>query len=154
MEPHELRRRRKALGLTQASLAARLGLSPDFIGLMERGAKPIVARTADAVRHMTPRALDRKPQLTDPMERIIEAALIDAGVRFVTDAGGGTDHRLDFHLPDHGLAIEVKRFYSARSGEQIARAPHVILAQGEVAVRALAAMIRSGGLTEIALSKA
>ena len=82
--------------------------------------------------------------LRDPMERLIEEALIDAGIRFATDEGGGTDTRLDFYLPDYDVYIEVERFHSARISEQMARAPNVIVAQGEVAVRFLAAAIRSG----------
>lgn len=82
--------------------------------------------------------------LRDPMERLIEEALVEAEIRFVTDEGGGTDTRLDFYLPDHDVYIKVKRFHSARISEQMARAPNVIVAQGEQAVRFLAATIRSG----------
>ncbi len=78
------------------------------------------------------------------MEREIEAALIDAGIAFTTDDGGQNETRLDFHLTDYDVAIEVKRFYSPRISEQMARAPNVIAAQGERAVRFLAAAIRSG----------
>ncbi len=147
MDGTELKAKRKALGMTQAQFAAALGLSRVFIGLMERGAEPVSPRTATAVQHLTPPPLARKPSLSDPMERLIEEALIGAGICFETDTGGGTDHRLDFHLPDFNLAIEVKRFHTPRVVEQLARAPDVILAQGEGAVRALTQMIRRGGLT-------
>ncbi len=83
----------------------------------------------------------------DPMERIIEGALIEAGIRYTTDHGGGTEHRLDFHLPDHHVAIEVKRMHTPRIAEQMSRTPNVIVAQGEAAVRFLAAAIRSGSFT-------
>lgn len=81
---------------------------------------------------------------TDPMERLIEAALIDAGIRY--EAEGDHDREgplLDFYLPDHDIAIEVKRMHSPRIATQMARAPNVIVAQGRVAVEALAEMIRS-----------
>lgn len=94
--------------------------------------------------------MTRTPRQGDPMERIIEEALIEAGVSFTPERSGGAAHRLDFHLPDIDLAIEVKRFHSPRAAEQLARFPNIVLAQGEVAVRALAAMIRSGGLTAVA----
>lgn len=83
---------------------------------------------------------------TDPMERIIEAALIDAGIVYTIESDSRNPHKLDFDLPVLGIAIEVKRFHSPRIADQMARAPNVIVAQGEAAVLALAAMIRNGGL--------
>jgi hypothetical protein len=80
---------------------------------------------------------------TDPMERIIEAALIDAGIAYESDFGGGTSHHLDFHLTDYGIAIEVKRLHSARISDQMARADNVIVAQGKEAVEFLANAIRA-----------
>ena len=94
----------------------------------------------------TPAAL----KSSDPLERMVEEALIAAGIPYLTDQGGETESRLDFHLPGLNVAIEVKRFYSSRTGEQIARAPNVIVAQGEAAVRFLAAAIRSGDFLEMA----
>ncbi|MDO7841055.1 helix-turn-helix domain-containing protein [Sphingomonas immobilis] len=144
-----LRDRRKALGYSQAALASAIGLSRDFIGQMERGVAEIAPRTAAAVRALKPPGSAPELRTTDPMERLIEAALIDAGIRYETDQGGGTSHRLDFHLPDYDVAIEVKRMHSDRTGAQMARAPNVIVAQGEVAVRFLAAAIRSGDFLQL-----
>lgn len=150
MNGDELRARRKAAGLTQAQLGVRLGLHRDFVGLMERGAQPIAERTALAVTAISPEAPSTEarelPPLitTDPMERIIERALLTAGIPFVADRNGGTSHNLDFDLPEHGIAIEVKRMHSPRVADQMARAPNVIVAQGEVAVRFLADAITSG----------
>lgn len=144
MDAIELRQRRKAAGLTQAQLGTKLGLHRDFIGLMERGLQPIAERTALAITALSPNApsagVRALPPLvtTDPMEQIIERALLTAGIRFVADRDGGTSHNLDFDLPDHGVAIEVKRLHSERTGDQMKRAPNVIVAQGEVAVRFLA----------------
>lgn len=78
---------------------------------------------------------------TDPMERIIEAALIDARISYLIDGDGG-QYRLDFYLPELDVHIEVKRFHSERIGRQMAQFENVIVAQGRVAVEALAAMIR------------
>ena len=47
----------------------------------------------------------KAPRTRDPMERIVEEALIAAGVNFLTDHGGQNSTRLDFELPDHGLSI-------------------------------------------------
>jgi transcriptional regulator with XRE-family HTH domain len=146
----ELKSIRKNLGLTQIEMAGQIGVTPSFLGLMERGVKPISARTIAAARAARPAALKKELETVDPMERIIEQALIDAGVKYLTDRGGRNDSRLDFELPDYDLAIEVKQFHSDRVGLQLARVPNVILAQGKPAVMALAAMIRAGGLSRLA----
>lgn len=153
MDGTELRAIRKGLGMTQGEMAQRLGVSATFIGMMERGDKPIADRTAISARALRPKPLDRSPQTHDPMERIIEEALIEAGIPYLTDHGGQNSTRLDFELPEHDLSIEVKRFHSPRAETQIARAENVILAQGEAAVRALAAMIRAGGLSAVNRSR-
>lgn len=144
MNGADMRDRRKALKLTQAELAERLGLHRNHVGLMERGDASIEPRTAAAMLALRPAPLDRKPGLRDPLERVIEQALIDAGIAYETDDGGGTESRLDFHLPAFDVSIEVKRFYTPRTGEQMARAPNVIAVQGERAVKFLAIAIRSG----------
>ena len=150
MDAAEMKARRKALKLTQAEFAERLGMHRDYVGQMERGKAPIEPRTAAAVCALKPAPLNRVPALADPMERIIEQALNEAGIIFVTDQGGANETRLDFYLPTYDVAIEVKRFYSARTSEQMARAPNVIVAQGETAIRFLAAAIRSGDLLLLA----
>jgi hypothetical protein len=75
------------------------------------------------------------------MERLIEAALIDAGIAYESDNGGGSPANLDFYLPAFDLHIEVKRLHSDRIAAQMARAENVIVAQGKPAVEALARMI-------------
>lgn len=52
MQPDELLAARRTMGLTQGELAERLGLTPQFIGMMERGEKPIEKRTALAVQQV------------------------------------------------------------------------------------------------------
>lgn len=84
-------------------------------------------------------------QTTDPMEQIIELALIKAGFEYRTDAGGGLPECLDFYVPALGLFIEVKRFHSPRIAEQMARTENVIVAQGKMAVVRLAEMIEHLG---------
>jgi hypothetical protein len=76
------------------------------------------------------------------MEQIIERALQDAGIRYITDQGGKNPSRLDFRLPCHDVEIEVKRFHSERTGDQMKRAANVIVAQGDAAVRLLADALR------------
>jgi len=77
---------------------------------------------------------------SDPMERIIAAALQDAGISYVREAYN--EARLDFYLPDFDTHIEVKQFHSERIGEQMERANNVIAVQGRTAVNFLAELIR------------
>lgn len=52
MQGDDLLKIRQALGWTQQVMAAELGLTPQFIGMMERGEKPIEVRTALAVQQI------------------------------------------------------------------------------------------------------
>ena len=52
MQGTELRDIRKQMEMTQAELAEALDLSQPFIGMMERGEKPIEKRTELAVRYL------------------------------------------------------------------------------------------------------
>ncbi len=52
MDGSELRRRRKAMKLTQAELGDEIGLSRDFVGQMERDVAVISPRTAAMVAHL------------------------------------------------------------------------------------------------------
>ena len=133
----ELRERRKSLGLSQADLGARLGLSRDYIGQMERGTAPILPRTLVLLRAFAdpPRPATGRLLTNDPMERMVESALQAAGIAYETDRDGRNASNLDFRLPDYGVEIEVKRFHSDRIAAQMARAPNVIALQGEAAVR-------------------
>ena len=102
-------------------------------------------RDADLARSRQNSYRRRVMLTTDPMERLIEAALLDAEIEFIPGRGGMTENGLDFYLPRRDLYIEVKRFHSDRIAQQMSRADNIIVAQGERAVRQLAAMIRSWG---------
>lgn len=52
MQGEELKAIRKAIGMSQGQFAEALGLTGTFIGLMERGVKPIEKRTALAVLYL------------------------------------------------------------------------------------------------------
>ena len=52
MQGSELRDIRKALGLNQAAFGAALGVTDNFIYMMETGKKPIERRTALAARYL------------------------------------------------------------------------------------------------------
>jgi hypothetical protein len=72
----------------------------------------------------------------DPMEAMIETALIAAGIDYQHSHANPVG--LDFYLPTLDLHIEVKQFHTNRIAEQMSRAPNVIVAQGAVAVAWLA----------------
>lgn len=52
MQGDELKAIRKSLGWTQGEMAARLGMTNTYVGMMERGDRPIEKRTALAVGHL------------------------------------------------------------------------------------------------------
>lgn len=49
MNSDEFRAARARLGLTQSAFAERLGMAPNSVARMERGERPVTARTAAAV---------------------------------------------------------------------------------------------------------
>lgn len=53
MQGEEMKALRKGAGMTQDDLAEAIGMTKTYIGLMERGAKPIEKRTAIAIRCVT-----------------------------------------------------------------------------------------------------
>lgn len=90
----------------------------------------------------------RPTNTTDPMERMVEDALLEAGVAFEPNRDGGGRYNLDFYLPEYEVAIEVKRFHSDRIAEQMSRAPNVIALQGEEAIQLFCKLLAgaSGGV--------
>lgn len=54
MQAEELKAIRTATGLSQAEFADRLGMSRVFVGMMERGDRPIEQSTALAIRYLDP----------------------------------------------------------------------------------------------------
>lgn len=84
--------------------------------------------------------MERK--ISDPLENYVAQALDDAGIVFKHESEGDTLN-LDFHLPDHGLYVEVKRFHSDRIAGQMSRAGDVIALQGSAAVDLFCKLLRS-----------
>lgn len=82
--------------------------------------------------------------ITDPVEKVVAMALNQRGVPYVHESEGGT-HGLDFHLPDHGVFIECKRFHAPRIARQMGRVEHIIVLQGMEAARLFALLITSFG---------
>jgi len=65
MQGSELRAIRKALGLNQAAFGQAMGLTGNFIALMERGEKPIERRTELAARYLAlvPREIGQRGEV-------------------------------------------------------------------------------------------
>jgi transcriptional regulator with XRE-family HTH domain len=131
MTGNEVRAIRSALGLTQAELAERIGISRTFVGLMERGQKLVSKRTAAAIRAATPRAGDRVPTEADPQLRRLETALISQGVEFEQQFHSDGEE-FDFFLPQLSLAIVVDHD-SSRERRPTRDIRSVIVARGAAA---------------------
>lgn len=71
---------------------------------------------------------------TDPVESIVEDALDAAGIRHDVS-------HLDFFLPDYGVYVECKQFFTLRVVEQMVQASDVIVIQGRSAAISFAHMI-------------
>jgi transcriptional regulator with XRE-family HTH domain len=99
---------RLSLGLTQKELAEKISVSRVFVGMMERGEKPISSRTQLALLSLRPRALEQKPREYDPLLRQIEEALIENGVDF-TPQFRSDGQLFDFFLPEFEIGICLDR---------------------------------------------
>lgn len=71
----------------------------------------------------------KKIYYADNTEKQIGEILEKAGIRFVHESEDNT-LKLDFYLPDYGIYIEVKRFYSNRSSKQLSSEESIIFIQG------------------------
>ena len=78
----------------------------------------------------------------DPCEEIVRQALDDAGIAYNRNVQHLYGREIDFFLPDHGVLIEVKQFYTARAIEQLRSLPNCILLQGRRACELFAQMTR------------
>lgn len=79
--------------------------------------------------------------MQDPIEKIIENALIMSGIRYKGGREGHNPSNLDFALLDYDVEIEVKQFHSDRISAQMAKAPNVIAIQGRSAALCFASLI-------------
>lgn len=85
-----------------------------------------------------------KPRpLRDPVEMIVDKALMEAGYEFTIEGEPGhPDHRLDFDIPALGIAIECKFDHTPRVNEQLTRQRNIILIQGRGAALAFAQLLK------------
>jgi len=74
-----------------------------------------------------------KPHVADPVERYVQEALEQAGVKY-THETENKEQGLDFYLPNLGVYIECKAYYADRINKQI-EGKQVIVVQGYGAAR-------------------
>lgn len=73
--------------------------------------------------------MPRRPR--DLIKAEIFDGLVTAGIVFTQEGEPGhPDHRLDFDLPDHGIAIECKFDHTPRIADQLSRQRNIIVIQG------------------------
>lgn len=68
-----------------------------------------------------------------PLEQAVEEALTAAGEHFTCERES-SDQRLDFHLTERNVFIEVKAWHTPRISDQMASERNVIALQGPEAV--------------------
>lgn len=135
----DLRAIRLGLGLSQLQFATKLGLSRVYVGLLERGIKPVTERTKIAAFGLRPKPIERPLGEFDPLSRQIEAELLSNGLDFVRQFPSG-GMIFDFFLPEFELAINVQREQS----EAFRPTPEVrglIAATGKNAIEILALIL-------------
>ncbi|CAB4218679.1 hypothetical protein UFOVP1605_41 [uncultured Caudovirales phage] len=66
------------------------------------------------------------------LEQSLADSLTEVGISFIHESQ--RKQRLDFYLPDFDIWIEVKKFDSERTGEQIKSQENVVLIQGKKAM--------------------
>lgn len=81
---------------------------------------------------------------TDPIERIVAAALYARGIAFARDGDkSGVDTKgLDFRIMGVDVYIECKQFHTPRTTEQMSRVDNVIAIQGRAAAKMFAEMLK------------
>jgi transcriptional regulator with XRE-family HTH domain len=112
--PFELLTIRRKLGLNQAEFAAQVGITRTYLGLLERGQKPITPRVWAAAKSARPKPLTFIATHVDPVLRSLETAMIENGLKFKLDYIS-EEQRFDFFLPDLSLGIIVARDRSAEA---------------------------------------
>lgn len=75
-----------------------------------------------------------------PVEKLIRDAFKAKGLKF-TEENDPVNERLDFHLTDFGVHVEVKQFHTDRISEQMSRVQSVIAIQGMQAAKTFVRLI-------------
>ena len=144
MNGQELREYRRALGLTQAKLGERIGLTRIMIGFMERGLREITPRTQAALRAAQPRPLARLPSKFSPLIVKLERALIAAGLNYKADFRR-EEAVVDFYLHDLDIGLNVDSSRGERRRDFPASLDMITI-EGKAALDAFVTLIEHGGI--------
>ena len=144
MDGSELKFVRNAARLTQMELARNLGVSRVFLGLMERGKRPISKRTVQAVRAIQVRPLDVTSTETDPLFRQFENALIDSGIDFEVIHHSDRDVS-DYLLIDLNMRIKLSRDDRTNTIDDHDSMRSNITVRGKSAIKLLSDLLCIGG---------
>ncbi len=130
----ELRSVRLALGMTQLALANALGLTRQYVGMLERDEKAISKCISIAAYSLRPAVSDTVTTDSNPNFRKIELALIANGLKFERDYQSD-DSTFDFFLPELQLAITLSESGETRNISRNVRG--VITLTGQPAIESL-----------------
>lgn len=72
----------------------------------------------------------RNINYADHLEKMLGDAFISKGISFTHESEKGANQKLDFHLTDLGIFIEVKQYHAERIGKQCGYEENVIVLQG------------------------
>ena len=140
----DLRALREALGLTQAELADEIGISRVYLGLMERGLRPISQRTAVALSRAHPKALPLATVETDPLLRRFENALISSGIEFDVRHIGDLEIA-EYDIKSIDIPLLLGRHNRHDLAEKVKSLHRGIFVLGTPAIELLASLFESGG---------
>lgn len=147
MTGSELRSLRMALGYSQAELAVRIGLTRVFVGLMERGVKPVSARTQVAVETLRPKPLNFIPSEFNPYVRKIEQALIDCSMSYSIDHIEGDDLTI-FYVDDLPVKLIYKPDYRSFDNKNAYIDDNIVI-QGRSSVNLICKLLRGARIVDI-----
>lgn len=140
----ELREYRLALGLSQAQLAERIGLTRVMVSMMERDRKAITLRTIAAVKAALPAPANQPIANHSVLHRKLELALQNAGISYTANKKYG-DHAADFYLKDLDIALYVDAVRS-EARRKITTEVDTISVAGRFALDAFTTLIERGGV--------
>jgi transcriptional regulator with XRE-family HTH domain len=144
MDHFELKALRIASGLTQTDFAENLGVSRVFLGLMERGQKPISKRTSEAARSFRARPLGYKTQENDPLFRAVEEALINAGISYYPRRHAEEDV-IEYVLSQPAIRVRVSRDNAKFSDQGDYKSENLMFINGATAIKFFTDLLALGG---------
>jgi hypothetical protein len=134
--------------MSQRTFGWHIGLSREFVGLMELGKRRITSRTENAALHLVPDALEWRVFHPEHWAAtVLEEALLDTRIQYKTSRLNDPKDDIELFIPILGARLVV---FSGSEPAKLTRrkASIFVSAEDEDAVRALATMIRTSALTD------